>query len=108
MKKVLIALTAALVAGSGVSVAQAQVRDRDRDGIPNRYDNKPNKPRWAKGQRLDRRYLSNSYVVRDYSRRGWRAPPRGYQYYRTDTGDIVLAAIATGVISAVVANSLYN
>ena len=36
--------------------------------------------------------------MRDYNRYGYGPPPRGYGYYRTDTGDIVLAAIATGVI----------
>lgn len=109
MKKVLIALAAAMVAAGGISTAAtAQVRDKDRDGVPNRYDNHPNKPRWAKGQRLDTRYRNKTYIVTDYGRRGWRAPPPGYAYYRTDTGDVVLAAVATGIISAVVANAIYN
>jgi Ni/Co efflux regulator RcnB len=109
MKKVLIGLTAALIAGTGVSTtATAQVRDRDRDGVPNKYDKHPNKPRWAKGQRLDSRYRQRTYVITDYSRRGWRAPPPGYAYYRTDTGDVVLAAVATGIISAVIASAIYN
>lgn len=109
MKKALIALSAVLMAGSSMSVAEAQqYRDRDRDGVPNRYDKHPNKPRWAKGQRLDSRYRQRTYVITDYGRRGWRAPPPGYAYYRTDTGDVVLAAVATGIISAVIASAIYN
>lgn len=107
MKKVLIALSALLVAGAGVTTASAQVRDRDRDGIPNRADKHPSKPRWAKGQRLDARYRTNTYVITDYGRRGWRAPPRGHAYYRTDEG-VVLAAVATGVIASVVASAVYD
>ena len=53
--------------------------------------------RWARGQAIPYHYRSRWYV-RDYRRYGWAPPPRGYAYYRTDTGDIVLAAIATGVI----------
>ncbi len=82
--------------------------DRDHDGVPNavdRHDNRGGGHRWARGQRLDRRYLDRSYVVSDWRTRGYRAPPRGYSYYRTDTGDIVMAAVATGIISSIIAGS---
>jgi Ni/Co efflux regulator RcnB len=83
------------------------LRDRDRDGVPNAFDRRDGgNHRWARGERLDRRYLSQSYAVSDWRRHGWRAPPRGYGYYRTETGDVVLAAVATGVISSVIANAL--
>jgi Ni/Co efflux regulator RcnB len=42
--------------------------------------------------------------VNDYRRYGYGPPPRGYGYYRTDTGDVVLAAIATGVIISLLSN----
>ena len=53
--------------------------------------------RWHRGATIPYNYR-NSWYVRDYNRYGYGPPPRGYGYYRTDTGDIVLAAIATGVI----------
>jgi Ni/Co efflux regulator RcnB len=82
--------------------------DRDHDGVPNAYDRYNNNEhhRWARGERLDRRWHSRRYMVADWRRHGWRAPPRGYAYYRTDTGDVVLAAVATGIISSVIANAL--
>lgn len=53
--------------------------------------------RWHRGAVIPYDYRRDWYV-RDYRRYGWAPPPRGYGYYRTDTGDVVLAAIATGVI----------
>jgi Ni/Co efflux regulator RcnB len=53
--------------------------------------------RWHRGSVIPYDYR-RSWYVDDYRRYGWRAPPRGYGYYRTDTGDIVIAALATGVI----------
>ncbi|OJU08083.1 MAG: hypothetical protein BGN86_01215 [Caulobacterales bacterium 68-7] len=102
-KLTLIAATAAMAMTAVAADAQPRpYGDRDRDGVPNRYDRHPNKPRWAKGQRYDH-YRDRTYVVTDYRRRGWREPPRGYNYYRTDSGDVVLAAIATGLITSVIA-----
>ena len=56
-----------------------------------------------RGQRFEH-YRSREYIVHDYRRYGWRPPPRGYAYYRTDSGDVVLAAIATGIIASIIAN----
>jgi Ni/Co efflux regulator RcnB len=61
---------------------------------------------WAYGQRMPTYYRSNQYVVSDYGRYGLRQPPRGYQYVRSGN-DVVLAAVATGLITAVVAG-LFN
>jgi len=61
---------------------------------------------WAYGQRMPSYYRSNSYVVQDYGRYGLRAPPRGYQYVRSGN-DVVLAAVAGGLITAVIAG-LFN
>ena len=43
----------------------------------------------------------------------WRAyrlpPPRpGYRYYRDDNGDIVMAAVASGVIGLILGSALSN
>jgi Ni/Co efflux regulator RcnB len=61
---------------------------------------------WAYGQRMPTYYRSNQYVVSDYGRYGLRQPPRGYQYVRSGN-DVVLAAVATGLITAVIAG-LFN
>lgn len=61
---------------------------------------------WAYGQRMPAAYRSNAYVVNDYNRYGLRAPPRGYQYVRSGN-DVVLAAVAGGLITAVIAG-LFN
>jgi Ni/Co efflux regulator RcnB len=57
--------------------------------------------RWSRGSVIPYDYRRNWYV-NDYRRYGWNAPPRGYGYYRTDTGDVVLAALATGVILSLI------
>jgi len=61
---------------------------------------------WSYGQRMPSYYRSSNYVVNDYNRYGLRAPPRGYQYVRSGD-DVVLAAIAGGLITAVIAG-LFN
>lgn len=73
-------------------------RDQWRDGrYRPPYGHAYGHRRWDRGAVIPRDYR-RSWYVDDYRRYGYRAPPRGYAYYRTDTGDIVLAAIATGVI----------
>ncbi|CAN5341274.1 hypothetical protein BH10PSE2_BH10PSE2_18970 [soil metagenome] len=57
------------------------------------------------GQRLPTAY--NRYVINDYSSYGLRAPPRGYQYVRNNN-DVVLAAVAGGLITAVIAGLFNN
>lgn len=60
---------------------------------------------WSYGQRIPS-YYTRGYVVNDYSRYGLRAPPRGYHYVRSGN-DVVLAAVAGGLITAVIAG-LFN
>lgn len=108
MNKILIGLSVASVVLSASAASAQPYRDRDHDGVPNRYDRHDDRRghHWARGERLDPRWHNRTYVVSDYRRHGWRAPPRGYAYYRTDSGDVVMAAIATGVISSVLANAM--
>ena len=61
---------------------------------------------WSYGQRMPSYYRSNQYVVSDYGRYGLRQPPRGYHYVRSGD-DVVMTAIATGLITAVIAG-LFN
>ena len=73
-------------------------RDQYRDGRPpygNAYGYRQH--RWQRGHAIPREYRSRWYV-NDYRRYGYAPPPRGYGYYRTDSGDVVMAASATGVI----------
>lgn len=80
-----------------------QYRDGPRYSPPhgNAYGYRHN--RWRRGATIPHDYRGRWYV-RDYHRYGYAPPPRGYGYYRTDTGDIVLAAIATGVIISLLNN----
>lgn len=57
---------------------------------------------WGYGQRMPYQYRTSQYVIRDYNRYGLYAPPQGYQYVRSGN-DVVLAAVATGLITAVIA-----
>lgn len=47
-------------------------------------------------------YQNRSYVVSDYGYYGLPAPRPGYRYYRDNSGDIVMAAIAGGVIGLII------
>ncbi|WP_309627152.1 RcnB family protein [Brevundimonas sp.] len=119
---VALATLAAPVAASAQSWRHG---DRDRDGRYERWERRSDHNRWDGGRytqreryndyrrgqrdqyRDSRRYYRGAtlpyeyrsrWYVRDYNHYGWRQPPRGYGYYRTDTGDVVIAALATGVI----------
>ena len=125
-----LAVTAAPMAAS----AQSYRGDRDRDGRYERWERRADHNRHDGGRytqreryndyrrgardqrrdyRQDRRYYRggtlpyqyrSNWYIRDYNRYGYAPPPRGYGYYRTDTGDIVLAALATGVIISLLNN----
>lgn len=97
---------------------EARQNNRQAQAAYGRYqraERRYNAPRWqqprghsyrtyAYGQRLPGAY--NAYVVNDYNRYGLRAPPRGYHYVRNGN-DVVLAAVAGGLITAVIAG-LFN
>ena len=61
---------------------------------------------WSYGQRMPAAYRAQRYVVSDYSRYGLARPPQGYHYVRSGN-DVVLAAVAGGLITAVIAG-LFN
>lgn len=56
---------------------------------------------WRAGERLPYGYRATRYVVNDYHHYRLYAPPRGHQWIRIDR-DVVLTAVATGVVAAVV------
>ena len=59
---------------------------------------------WQRGQRLG--YYQGRYQEVDYRTNDrLRQPPRGYHWVRSDGGDLLLAAIAGGLITAVILNN---
>lgn len=61
---------------------------------------------WRRGARLPAAYYAPRYVVHDYYRYRLYAPPRGHHWVRVDH-DVVLAAVATGAVVAVVNGLFY-
>ncbi|HEY8540466.1 MAG TPA: RcnB family protein [Steroidobacteraceae bacterium] len=61
---------------------------------------------WHVGARLPAAYCAPRYIVHDYHVYHLHRPPRGYHWVRVDN-DVVLTAIATGVIAAVVHDLFY-
>ena len=59
---------------------------------------------WQKGQRLPVQFRDRSHYV-DYHRYHLHAPPRGYQWVRTDDGSYALVALTTGLIAELIAAS---
>ncbi|MGB3747375.1 MAG: RcnB family protein [Rhodanobacter sp.] len=53
---------------------------------------------YRRGGYLPVEYRSTRYVVYDWRDARLREPPRGYHWVRSDNGDFLLVAIATGVI----------
>ncbi|HEY4644910.1 MAG TPA: RcnB family protein [Steroidobacteraceae bacterium] len=51
-------------------------------------------------------YYARPYVIRDYRECHLRPPPRGAHWVRVN-GDVVLAAIATGIVLDVLYNHYY-
>ena len=95
-------------------------RDRDRDGRPDRNDRHDNRRwryyggnygyngyqgRWRTGQRYPY-WRDRGYYISDYRAYGLPAPRQGYRYYRADNGDVVMAAVASGVIGLIIGGAL--
>lgn len=56
---------------------------------------------WRAGHRLPSSYHHHRHVVHDYHSYRLRQPPHGHHWVRVDN-DVVLTAVATGVVAAVV------
>lgn len=61
--------------------------------------------RYYRGDYVPYEYRQRHYYVNDWRARHLYAPPRGYQWVETDTGDYLLMALATGLIANLVLNS---
>ena len=54
---------------------------------------------WARGARYYGNGYAPTYVVEDYRVYGLRAPPRDHYWRRSQVGDFLLVAAATGIIT---------
>src|SRR5262245_50637205 len=75
--------------------------DRHDDRHDNRHDDHWHPGpghHWERGHRYDGRVV----IINDYRSRHLREPPRGYHWVRADNDDLLLVAIATGVIADIV------
>ncbi len=61
---------------------------------------------WRHGDHLPRAYCESRYVVRDYHAYHLSPPPRGHHWVRVNN-DVVLAAIASGLVVSVVNGLFY-
>lgn len=59
---------------------------------------------YERGYRYDRYYGGQTYVINDYDRYHVRRPPRGYHWVRDDRGNLIMVAIATGIITDLLLN----
>ncbi len=58
---------------------------------------------WQRGGYLPPAYRGHGYEVRDWRAQRLQAPPSGYHWVSAD-GNLVLAAIATGLIAQIIAS----
>lgn len=84
-------------------------RDRGRVVVERNYYRPP--PRvvyrpydYRRGYRYSHYYGGPTVVVRDYDRYHVRRPPRGYHWVRDDRGNLLMVAIATGIITDLLIN----
>jgi Ni/Co efflux regulator RcnB len=104
-------------------------RDRDHDGRRDQWDRHDNRRdrnnrsqhrwrnyggsygyngyhgRWRTGQRFNH-WNDRRYYVDDWRAYNLPPPRRGYRYYRDDSGDIVMAAIGSGIIGLILGSAL--
>ena len=122
MRPQLIALTIAALIGFGTAIPEAEAagdrhdrhgwdRGHDRRGDhgprhDRRHDDRARHHRpgppphaWARGQRYRDYYNGPVYVVHDYPRYHLRRPPHGHHWVRDDRGNMLLVAVATGIIA---------
>jgi Ni/Co efflux regulator RcnB len=62
---------------------------------------------WRSGQKYSN-YRNSRYMIRNYRQYDLPPPQRGYRYYRDNNGDVVMAAVATGIIGLIIGGALSN
>jgi Ni/Co efflux regulator RcnB len=115
-------IAGALLTGSAITHAGPQ-DDHDKHGYDNdqgddhhghnpkdegRHDNGKHKgwdkQAYRRGDRLPDRYYTTQYYVTDYDHYHLRRPDPGYRWIRSDNGQIVLTAIASGIVVDIAIN----
>jgi len=61
---------------------------------------------WRHGDHLPRAYYEKRYIVHDYGRYHLHAPPHGHHWVRVNN-DVILAAVASGLVVSVVNGLFY-
>jgi len=59
---------------------------------------------YERGYRYSNYYGGRTVVINDYGRYHVRQPPRGYHWVRDDRGNLIMVAIATGIITDLLLN----
>lgn len=77
-------------------------RNYYRPGPPPRVAYRPYG--YERGYRYSNYYGGRTYVINDYDRYHVRHPPRGYHWVRDDRGNLIMVAIATGIITDLLLN----
>jgi len=118
MRRLLTAAAAAAIAltgAAGTAMAQPYGHDDHRGGYDqgrDRHDDRGGYDRhddrgghhWQRGQRISRDEWRHYQRV-DWRHHHLRRPPRGYEWRQSNDGNYVLAAVATGLIASIIANS---
>lgn len=110
MKKSLLALLlSAVVASAGAMATPVQndehhEHDRDHDRNVVVHDRGMHEGWYHKGGAVPVEYRDHRYVVDNWQEYHLHEPPRGYQWVRSDNGDFLLIAIASGVITDMLIN----
>jgi len=98
-----IALTALAVAMTIAAPAAFAQPGHDRDHHDDHRGDFHRHDEWRKGYHMQHNDWDRGERV-DWRARHLRAPPRGYEWRQVD-GNYVMAAVATGIIASVIANS---
>jgi Ni/Co efflux regulator RcnB len=113
MKRILLGAAAAAMALTGFA-ASAQPyggrHDYDRDNrgwSGNRYEGNRGYDghRWRQGEQFSY-YRDRGRMISDWGRYRLPPPRPGYAYYQDDNGDVVMAALASGIIGMVLGNAM--
>jgi Ni/Co efflux regulator RcnB len=96
MKRLLLAVSLALLSLSSVAVAKGHGRGHGGG----HGDHPPgNHYGWHKGEKVDVIYMQPRYYVEDYRVYHLAPPPRGHRWIRSPDGRFILVAVATGIIA---------
>jgi len=100
MKRTLLAALAAVTAMAAPMAYAQPGRDHDRDRDRHEFHRHDE---WRRGYHLRHEDWDRGERI-DWRARHLRRPPRGYEWREVD-GNYVMAAVATGIIASVIANS---